>query len=66
MTATTSVATTHLNRVSSGDASAIWDLMPLVYDELRQIATAHLARERVGHTLQPTALAHERPVQKLE
>jgi len=34
-------------------------LMDQVYDELRQLAAAHLSRERVGHTLQPTALVHE-------
>jgi len=34
-------------------------LMPLVYDELRRIAAAHLRRERPGHTLQSTALVHE-------
>src|SRR5207237_8320283 len=33
--------------------------MPLVYDELRRIAGAHLRRERPGHTLQSTALVHE-------
>lgn len=42
-----------------GDASALERLMPLVYDDLRRIARAHLRRERNGHTLQPTALAHE-------
>jgi RNA polymerase sigma factor (TIGR02999 family) len=35
------------------------DLMPLVYDELRALAAKHLRDERVGHTLQPTALVHE-------
>ncbi len=34
-------------------------LLPLVYDELRQIAYRHMAGERPGHTLQPTALVHE-------
>lgn len=34
-------------------------LMPLVYDELRRIASRQMARERDGHTLQPTALVHE-------
>ena len=33
--------------------------MPLVYDELRRLATVRLARERPGHTLQATALVHE-------
>ena len=34
-------------------------LVPLVYDELRRIASRQMARERDGHTLQPTALVHE-------
>ena len=34
-------------------------LLPLVYDELRRLAAEKLARERPGHTLQPTALVHE-------
>jgi RNA polymerase sigma factor (TIGR02999 family) len=33
--------------------------LPLVYDELRKLASAKLARERPGQTLQPTALVHE-------
>lgn len=34
-------------------------LLPLVYEELRRLAAEKLARERPGHTLQPTALVHE-------
>lgn len=34
-------------------------LAPIVYDELRQLAAAHLRKERTGHTLQPTALVNE-------
>lgn len=52
-------ANAHLTRISNGDLSAVSDLMPLVYDELRKVAAAHLAQERVNHTLQPTALVHE-------
>lgn len=48
-----------LGRVSAGDAAAANDLMALVYDELRRLAASKLARERVGQTLQPTALVHE-------
>jgi RNA polymerase sigma factor (TIGR02999 family) len=40
--------------------------LPLVYDELRRIAAAHLRRERAGHTLQPTALVHEAYLRLLE
>ncbi len=35
------------------------ELLPLVYEELRRLASAKLARERPGQTLQPTALVHE-------
>lgn len=44
---------------SGGDKKAPERLMPLVYDELRRLARVYLARERVAHTLQPTALVHE-------
>ena len=40
-------------------AEAMDRLLPIVYDELRMIATAHLRGERAGHTLQATALVHE-------
>jgi RNA polymerase sigma factor (TIGR02999 family) len=42
-----------------GNASALDKLLPLVYAELRRIAARQLRAERVGHTLQPTALVHE-------
>lgn len=44
---------------SGGDRAAPERLMPFVYDELRRLARSFLARERGGHTLQPTALVHE-------
>lgn len=44
---------------SRGDPEAPDKLMPLVYDELRRIASQYLRRERADHTLQPTALVHE-------
>jgi RNA polymerase sigma factor (TIGR02999 family) len=43
----------------SGDATALNQLMPLVYDELKRIAAAYLRRESSGHTLQATALVNE-------
>lgn len=43
----------------AGDAGAAEVVFPLVYDELRRVAASALRRERVGHTLQPTALVHE-------
>jgi RNA polymerase sigma factor (TIGR02999 family) len=42
----------------SGDQSALDELIPLVYDELRRLAASYLRRQP-GHTLQPTALVHE-------
>lgn len=42
-----------------GDASALEDLMPLLYDDLRRVARAHLRQERASHSLQATALVHE-------
>jgi RNA polymerase sigma factor (TIGR02999 family) len=42
-----------------GDQAALDQLIPLVHAELRRIAARHMARERVGHTLQPTALVNE-------
>ena len=44
---------------SHGDQAALEKLMPLVYDELRRLATNYLRRERGNHTLQPTALVNE-------
>jgi RNA polymerase sigma factor (TIGR02999 family) len=48
-----------LTAIDAGDTSAAARLMPLVYAELRGIAARMMARERVEHTLQPTALVHE-------
>jgi RNA polymerase sigma factor (TIGR02999 family) len=44
---------------SQGDRDALAQLVPLVYAELRRIAAGQLDKERVNHTLQPTALVHE-------
>lgn len=48
-----------LEAIDAGGASATEDLLPLVYDELRQLAAQKLAREKPGQTLQATALVHE-------
>jgi RNA polymerase sigma factor (TIGR02999 family) len=45
--------------LSRGDQNALNQLMPLVYDELRRLASRYLRHERRGHTLQTTALVHE-------
>jgi RNA polymerase sigma factor (TIGR02999 family) len=44
---------------NNGDQSALDQLVPVVYQELRQMADRFLRREATGHTLQPTALVHE-------
>ena len=48
-----------LDAAAAGDRQAAADLLPLVYDELRQLAAARLAQEKPGQTLQATALVHE-------
>jgi RNA polymerase sigma factor (TIGR02999 family) len=48
-----------LQRIEQGDPQAGTQLLPLVYEELRRLAAAKLAREAPGQTLQPTALVHE-------
>jgi RNA polymerase sigma factor (TIGR02999 family) len=48
-----------LSAIEQGDPSAAEQLLPLVYDELRQLAAHKLAQETPGQTLQPTALVHE-------
>lgn len=48
-----------IQAIEAGDAQAADRLLPLVYDELRKLAAAHLANEQPGQTLQPTALVHE-------
>ncbi len=52
-------ATLLLRRMSGGDAQAADELLPIVYNELRRIAERLMSKQRVGHTLQPTALIHE-------
>src|SRR6516225_8698283 len=48
-----------LQAIGAGDEQAAEKLLPLVYDELRRLAAAKMAREAPGQTLQPTALVHE-------
>lgn len=48
-----------LAELKNGNNDALGKLMPLVYRELRRLAAHYLRAERVGHTLQPTALVHE-------
>src|SRR5262249_30997942 len=48
-----------LSALEQGDPHAAEQLLPLVYDELRQLAAQRLAQEKPGQTLQATALVHE-------
>ena len=45
--------------VGNGQDSALNQILPLIYDELRRLAGYYMSRERPDHTLQPTALVHE-------
>ena len=48
-----------LDRWEHGDRSALDEMLPSIYAELKRLARVYLSRERAGHTLQPTALVHE-------
>ena len=48
-----------LVELSNGNHAVVDALLPLIYDELRNLAANYLRRERRDHTLQPTALVHE-------
>jgi RNA polymerase sigma factor (TIGR02999 family) len=48
-----------LDAIAQGDPQAAGQLLPLVYDELRQLAAQKMAREKPGQTLGATALVHE-------
>src|SRR4051794_20172089 len=48
-----------LSEIEQGDPAAAEQLLPLIYNELRTLASAKLAQEKPGQTLQPTALVHE-------
>jgi RNA polymerase sigma factor (TIGR02999 family) len=48
-----------LTAIEAGDRQAAGQLLPLVYDELRRLASRAMTQEKSGQTLQPTALVHE-------
>jgi len=48
-----------LTAIEHGDAKAADELLPLVYEELRRLASRKMLREQLGQTLQATALVHE-------
>jgi RNA polymerase sigma-70 factor, ECF subfamily len=51
--------TTLLAQLTKGNQEAASKLVPLVYSEMRRLASRHMRRERTDHTLQTTALVHE-------
>jgi len=51
---------------SNGKAIAVDALLPIVYDELKRLASNYLRRERSNHTLQPTALVHEAYIRMID
>jgi RNA polymerase sigma factor (TIGR02999 family) len=55
-----------LSEIEQGDPVASEKLLPLVYNELRQLAAAQLADERPGQTLQATALVHDAYIRLVE
>lgn len=55
----TSDVTRILNAIEGGDRQAAGQLLPIVYQELRRLASKKMVHEKAGHTLQPTALVHE-------
>lgn len=55
-----------LSKAQSGDETALNELLPLVYNELRRVAANQLKSERSNHTLQATALVHEAYLRLLE
>jgi len=48
-----------LSRIEQGDSLAADELLPLVYEELRELAARRMAQEAPGQTIQATALVHE-------
>ena len=59
MTESTSQITRLLLAWRSGDSAALDQLMPLVYEQMRALASRYMRKERADHTLRPTALVHE-------
>src|SRR5262249_2862001 len=59
LTPVMSEVTQVLNAIEQGEPHAAEQLLPLVYDQLRQLAAQRLAQEAPGQTLQATALVHE-------
>jgi hypothetical protein len=59
MTTSQGEVTALLHAMRDGDQAASEKLLPLVYTELHRLARSYMRKERVNHTLQPTALINE-------
>jgi RNA polymerase sigma factor (TIGR02999 family) len=59
MTENNSQITNLLLAWRSGDSAALDQLMPLIYEQMRVLASRYMRKERLDHTLRPTALVHE-------
>jgi len=55
-----------LSAIERGDTGATEELLPLVYEELRILATRKMSQEPPGQTLQATALVHEAYIRLIE
>jgi RNA polymerase sigma-70 factor, ECF subfamily len=66
VSAAASNVTQLLREWSKGNESVLDQLTPLVYQELRRLADSYMRRERLDHTLQPTALIHEAYIRLIE
>jgi len=66
MTEANSQITQLLGAWRSGDSDALDQLMPLVYEQLRVLASRYMRKERTDHTLRATALVHEAFLKLLE
>ena len=64
--ATREEVTILLGQLAEGNDAAASKLIPIVYDELRRLAGGYMRRERIDHTLQPTALVHEAYLKLIE
>jgi len=62
----TARVTALLLAAGGGRREALDELVPLLYDDLRRLAAAHMRREPAGHSLQPTALVHETYVRLID
>ena len=54
-----------LSKINDGEPATADQLLPLVYDELRKLASRKMSKEKPGQTLQATASSHHTPAKRL-